>query len=107
MTTPSIQYNTIQYMTTRKILEWYPPGRRKGRRRGRPRISWMHKLTSGTREKRINSMERGDRDKRRNKTNLGTERCENMEIFSTVCRLINYHSPGDFSLPGDFLENDK
>ena len=42
----------------RKILEWCPPGRRIN---GRPRNSWMQKITTGMREKGIKNMEWVDR----------------------------------------------
>ena len=51
----------------RKILEWYPPGRR---RKGRPQNSWMHEVITGMREKAINNMEWGDREEWRRKINL-------------------------------------
>ena len=38
----------------RKVLEWCPPG---GRRKGRPRNSWMQEVTTGMREKGISNME--------------------------------------------------
>ena len=53
----------------RKILEWYPPGRR---RKGRPRNSWIQDLT-GMREK---GMDRQGRMEKENKT-LGTKICKN------------------------------
>ena len=37
----------------RNILELCPPGRRK---KGRPRNSWMQKVTTGMREKEFNNM---------------------------------------------------
>ena len=51
----------------RKILEWCPPG---GRRKRRPRNSWMKEVTRGMREKGINNMELVDREELRKKLNF-------------------------------------
>ena len=50
----------------RKILERCPLGRRKGR----PRNSWMQEVTTGIREKGINNMEWIDREEWRRKVKL-------------------------------------
>ena len=42
------------YMYNQVDIEWCPPGRRK---KGRPRNSWMQEVTTGMREKGINTME--------------------------------------------------
>ena len=52
---------------SKKIVEWCPPGRRRKRR---PRNSWMQEVTSGMREKGINSMEWIDREEWRRKIEL-------------------------------------
>ena len=39
-----------------KLLEWRSPKRRR-RREGRPRNSWVQEVTTGMREQGINSME--------------------------------------------------
>ena len=42
----------------REILELFPTGRRRRRKRkGSPPNSWMQKVTTGMREKEINNME--------------------------------------------------
>ena len=51
----------------RKILERCPPGRR---RKGRPRNSWMPEVTTGMREKGINSMEWSNREAWRRRIKL-------------------------------------
>ena len=48
----------------RKILEWYPPGRR---RRGIPRNLWMQEVTTGMREMGIDDLEWVDREGEENK----------------------------------------
>ena len=55
-----------QEMFPRRILEWWPPGRR---RKGRPRNSWMQEVTTGTRERGISDLERVDREGWRKKIN--------------------------------------
>jgi hypothetical protein len=63
-------YSHVQRMDKarlpRNILEWCPPGRRKGR----PRNSWMQEVTTGMREKGINNMEWVDREEWRIKIKL-------------------------------------
>ena len=48
----------------RKILEWFPPGRR---RKGTPRHSWMQEVTTGMREGELTtwngSTEKGGEEK--------------------------------------------
>ena len=51
----------------RRILEWYPTGRR---RKGRPRNSWMPEVTTGMRERGIGELERVDREGWRKNINL-------------------------------------
>ena len=51
----------------KKILKWHLPGRR---RKLRPRNSWIQEVTTGMREKRINSMELIDREELRRKLKL-------------------------------------
>ena len=55
-------YDHVQRMDEerllRKILEWCPSGRRKGR----PRNWWMQELTTGMREMGINNVEWVDRE---------------------------------------------
>ena len=54
-----------------KILQQCLPGRRRRRRRkGRPRNSWMQEVTTGRREKGINNMEWVDREEWRIKIKL-------------------------------------
>ena len=43
----------------RRILEWYPPGRR---RKGSPRNSWRLEVTTGMTEKQIGELEWVDRE---------------------------------------------
>ena len=53
-----IRYGHVQRMhqerLPKRILEWCPPGRR---RKGRPRNSWMHGVTTGMRERVIGDLE--------------------------------------------------
>ena len=60
-------------------FEWCSPGRRKGK----PRNSWMQRVTTGMREKVINNMEWDDREewKKIKIKTLGTERSENIETL--------------------------
>ena len=51
-----------------KKLKWCQPGRR--RRKERPQISCMQKVTTGMREKGINSMEWIDKEEWRRKIKL-------------------------------------
>ena len=49
-----------QQRSPRRILEWCPPGRR---RKGRPQNSWLHKVTTGMRERGICDLEWVDRQR--------------------------------------------
>ena len=51
----------------RRILVWWPPGRR---RKGRPRNSWMREVKTGMRERGIGDLEWVDREGWRMKINL-------------------------------------
>ena len=57
---------------TQNILEWCPPGRRRIIK-GRPRNSWIQKITTGMREKEIN-MEWIDRGEWRRKIKLKAQK---------------------------------
>jgi hypothetical protein len=56
-------YDHVQRMDQerlpRRILEWCPTG---GRRKGRPRNSWMQEVTTGMRERGIGDLEWVDRE---------------------------------------------
>ena len=66
-------YGHVQRMNeerlSRKILEWCPPRRRR-RRKGTPRNSWIQEVTSGMSWKRINNMELIDKEEWRRKIKL-------------------------------------
>ena len=51
----------------RRILKWYPPGRR---RKGRPRNSWMQEIKKGMRERGIGDLKWVHREGWRKKINL-------------------------------------
>ena len=53
----------------RKILEFFPPGRKRRRKR-RPRNSWIQEVITGIREKGINNMKWFDREEWRRKIKL-------------------------------------
>ena len=61
----------------RKILEWYPPERR--RRKERPLNSWMQEVTTGE-GNWTHGMDRERRMEKKNKT-LGTERYANIDTL--------------------------
>ena len=74
----------------RKILEWCPLGRGT---KGRPRNSWMLKVTTEMREREIGDLEWVDRDGWKKKIkikkySLGTERCENIKNLYTNKEII-------------------
>ena len=50
----------------RKILEWCPPGRRKGR----PRNLWMQEVTTGMKDNGINNVKWVDREEWKRKRKL-------------------------------------
>ena len=60
----------------RIILEWCPPGRK--RRKGRRRNSWMQEVTTGMREKGIDSMEWVEREEWRR------ERYEKIDTLNRI-----------------------
>ena len=81
----------------RKILEWYPPGRR---RKERPRNSWLQELKPGMREKGINSMEWIDKQEWRIRIKLKLFRhkkiCKHrysntLRTSKFICNCINYN----------------
>ena len=54
----------------RKFFDWYPLGRRKGR----PRNSWIQEVTARLSEKGINNMERADREELRREIKLSAQK---------------------------------
>ena len=69
----------------RNILEWCSPGRRRRRRRnGKARYSWIQEVTAGMREKGINNLKW---IVQKENTTLGTENCANVDTLCIIKKL--------------------